>query len=169
MMPPLLLRTSTLALAGVLAMGTACASPAAARDDDRNDDRGDAPHARIRITVGTRAFTGTLDASPTATAFAAALPLTLSMRELNGNEKHADLASALPGRARRPGTLRAGDLMLYGSRTLVLFYETFATSYAYTRLGKIDDATGLATALGAGNVTVTFEALTRVTDAESGE
>ena len=72
-------------------------------------------------------------------AFAAQLPLTLDMSELNGNEKHADLPKPLPANASRPGTIRNGDLMLYGADTLVVFYLTFQSSLPYTRLGRVDD------------------------------
>jgi len=50
-----------------------------------------------------------------------------------------------------------GDLMLYGNNTLVLFYESFNSSYSYTKLGYVDNPTGLAAALGNGNVVVKFE------------
>jgi len=47
--------------------------------------------------------------------------------------------------------------MLYGRSCVVLFYETFNTSYTYTRIGAIDDPTGLADALGTEDVVVKFE------------
>jgi hypothetical protein len=109
------------------------------------------------IKIGSRKFSATLFDNPTTTAFRAMLPLTMNMTELNGNEKYVDLSKSLPTDASNPGKINTGDLLIYGSKTLVLFYEAFSTSYSYTRLGKIYDATGLAEALGSGNVVVTME------------
>jgi len=117
---------------------------------------GDSPSNRITIRVGARAFTTTLLNNATVTAFKAQLPMTISMSELNGNEKFYRFTNDLPASALSPGTIQSGDLMLYDSNTLVLFYETFRTSYSYTRLGRADNPSGLAAALGAGSVTVTF-------------
>lgn len=110
----------------------------------------------MHVIIGGTTFTATLDSGATAQAFRATLPLTLKMTDLHRNEKFADLPRDLPVKATTPGTIRQGDLMLYGPRTAVLFYETFQSSYAYTRLGWIDQPQALARALGAGNVTVTF-------------
>jgi hypothetical protein len=112
---------------------------------------------RLRITIGTSTFISTLYNNATANAFKAKLPMTITMVELNGNEKYFELSGSLPTNASIPSAIRAGDLMIYGSNTLVLFYKTFSTSYSYTKLGHIDNTTGLATALGSGNKTVTFE------------
>ncbi|TLU97283.1 cyclophilin-like fold protein [Dyadobacter luticola] len=112
---------------------------------------------RLKIIIGTRTFNATLVSSPTVRAFKARLPMTVNMTELNGNEKLYNFSSALPTNASNPRNIAAGDLMLYGSATLVLFYESFPTSYSYTRLGKIDNASGLAAAVGSGSVSVRFE------------
>lgn len=111
----------------------------------------------INIFIGSKTFTATLADSETGEAFAALLPLSVTMNELNGNEKYHYLSSSLPTAAYRPGTIHAGDLMLYGNNCVVLFYETFNTSYSYTRLGAIDNPSGLASALGSGDVSVRFE------------
>lgn len=111
----------------------------------------------LKITVGSSTFTATLASNETATAFKALLPMTINMSELNSNEKYYNLPQSLPADASNPGTIQNGDLMLYGSSTLVLFYKTFSTSYSYTRIGSIDNPSGLETALGAGSATVTFE------------
>jgi hypothetical protein len=112
--------------------------------------------SRMWMTVGERRFAITLTDNEAARAFAAMLPLTLDMPDLNGNEKHVSLPKALPANASRPGTIRNGDLMLYGSDTLVVFYLTFKSSYSYTRLGRVDDPAALAQALGQGTVRVVF-------------
>lgn len=108
------------------------------------------------MVVGTRRFTVTLEDNPTARAFLQLLPTTLDMTELNGNEKHARLARSLPTNAARPGTIRTGDVLLYGNDTLVVFYETFRSSYSYTRIGRITETAGLAQALGPGSQSVAF-------------
>lgn len=110
----------------------------------------------MKMTVGERHFAITLADTEAARTFAAMLPLSIDMSELNGNEKYAELPKALPTNASRPGTIRNGDLMLYGSRTLVVFYLTFSSSYSYTRLGRVDDPAGLAQALGNGSVRIEF-------------
>lgn len=108
------------------------------------------------MTIGEHRFSITLADTDAARAFAARLPLTLEMAELNGNEKHADLPQALPTDASRPGTIRNGDLMLYGSKTVVLFYETFRSSYSYTPLGHVDDPHDLGRVLGHRSSRVVF-------------
>ena len=113
--------------------------------------------SKMKIAVGNSTFTATLYDNPSATAFKSLLPMTVNMVELNGSEKYIDLSRSLPTNASNPSTIQSGDLMLYGSSTLVLFYKTFSTSYSYTRLGRIDDVTGLVAALGSGNVSVTYE------------
>ncbi|WP_298350626.1 cyclophilin-like fold protein [Runella sp.] len=112
---------------------------------------------KVRIKIGASTFTATLLDNPTAKAFKALLPLTISMKELNNNEKFFDLPKSLPTNSSVPASIQSGDLMLYGSNTLVLFYKSFSTSYSYSKLGKIEDVNGLVAALGTGNVTVTFE------------
>lgn len=80
---------------------------------------------KLKITIGTSSFSATLQNNATANAFKERLPLTLTMTELNNNEKYADLVESLPTNAFNPGTIQNGDLMLYGSNTLVLFIKHF--------------------------------------------
>ena len=90
--------------------------PAAANAADKNTPG----ERRIWMSVGERRLSITLADNEAARAFAAQLPLTLHMPDLNGNEKHVKLPEALPASASRPGTIRNGDLMLWGADTLVV-------------------------------------------------
>ena len=106
---------------------------------------------KIEVQISNVTFTATLYDTKTAQAFVELLPVQLTMYELNGNEKYADLAQRLPTAESRPNAIHAGDLMLFGSDCLVLFYESFSTSYRY-----LDAPEDLAQTLGEKNVTVTF-------------
>ena len=121
-------------------------------------DKPEGDFMNISIAVGNSTFKIKLYDNDTAKALLAQLPLTLDMSELNGNEKYFFMPNGLPTASEQVGNIRAGDLMLYGSDCLVLFYESFSTSYNYTKIGYIEDVSGLTNALGSGNVTVTFNA-----------
>ena len=111
---------------------------------------------QLAVQAGDESFTLTLENNAAAAAFREMLPLTLDMKELNGNEKYCYLDSGLPSSSESVGTIENGDFMLFGSDCLVLFYDSFSTGYTYTRLGRIDDPAGLARALGSGSAAVTF-------------
>ncbi|WP_343209667.1 cyclophilin-like fold protein [Anaerolentibacter hominis] len=111
----------------------------------------------IQIVVGDETFSARLYKNATTKSLLKKFPITLDMDELNGNEKYYYLSDSLPTDAAKPSTIHAGDLMLYGSDCLVLFYESFSTSYSYTSLGYIDNPEGLSDALGEESVKVTFQ------------
>lgn len=110
----------------------------------------------ITLTINGTSYSATLLDNETTRALTARFPLTLEMSELHGNEKYCYMEQALPTEEQSPGQIHSGDLMLYGSDCLVLFYDSFSTPYAYTRLGCVDDPSGLAQAVGTGSATVTF-------------
>lgn len=113
----------------------------------------------INITIGNKTFTAAIDDSDTGRAFYDRLPMTLNMSELNGNEKYYYLNESLPTAPQYYGTIEAGDLMLYASSCIVLFYGQ-AGGYSYTRLGKLNSTEGLSLAVGSKSVSVTFSKLT---------
>lgn len=110
----------------------------------------------LEILVADTTFTAQLADTEAARQLAESLPLELDMQELNGNEKYGYLSQALSTNASCPVFIHTGDLMLFGSDCLVLFYKDFSTSYSYTPIGKLDNPQGLPAALGRGDVTLTF-------------
>ena len=114
---------------------------------------------KIKILIGSASFVATTYDNETARGFLSLLPLTITMSELNRNEKYHFLPADLPSSPERPSTIKTGDLMLYGTNGIVLFYETFTTSYSYTPIGNIENPADLKAALGMNNPTVTFEVL----------
>ena len=108
----------------------------------------------ITLHVNGQSFSAKLYKSATTELFIQKLPLSITMNELNGNEKYYYFSESFPTASERVSQIQAGDIKLYGSSCLVLFYESFSTSYSYTSLGYVGNPEGLAGALGTGNVSV---------------
>ncbi|MGL5253763.1 MAG: cyclophilin-like fold protein [Brevinema sp.] len=111
------------------------------------------------LAINDTSFSVTLEDSASTQALEALLPLTITMKDLHQNEKYYYFSQNLPVSPQAVNTVSTGDVMLYGNNCIVIFYESFATSYRYTRLGKIKNTSGLKKALGAGDITVKFSLL----------
>lgn len=115
---------------------------------------GDDLSMKINLTINGNNFTATLEDNETTRELLNRLPLELNMSELNGNEKYYYFDDSLPTNSYRPSSINKGDIMLYGSDCLVIFYESFNTTYSYTRIGRIDNADNLDEVVGSGGVNV---------------
>ncbi|MBR2998704.1 hypothetical protein IKF34_03000 [Candidatus Saccharibacteria bacterium] len=80
-----------------------------------------------------------LEENSTTSALVKLLPLDITMNDLNKNEKYAYLDKSLPTNTYSPKHIEAGDVMLFGDNCLVIFYESFDTSYSYSKIGHIDN------------------------------
>lgn len=122
-----------------------------------NETEADSMHS-ITLEINGKSFSAKLYKNKASADLFQRLPLTLDMNELNGNEKYNYLDFSLPVKTEDIGRIKAGDIMLYGNNCLVVFYESFDTSYSYTKLGYIENPDGLAQALGKDSVTIKFNA-----------
>jgi hypothetical protein len=111
----------------------------------------------LNITIGEQVFSAKLYENQTTQAFIEKLPLDINMSDVNSNEKFYSFPDTLPTNSERPGEINAGDIMLYGDNGLVLFYETFSSTYSYTRIGYIEEAVRFAQSVGDGEINVAFE------------
>ncbi len=109
---------------------------------------------QITLRINGKDFPAKLYQTETTKSIMQKLPLSITMSELNGNEKYYYFSENFPTQTERVSTIHAGDLKLYGSSCLVLFYESFSTTYSYTSLGYVENPEGLAEVLGTGSVHV---------------
>ena len=93
----------------------------------------------MKININNVEYIVKLDNNETTQELLKLLPIEFDMNELNGNEKYQSLPKKLPTNAYIPDLINQGDVMLYGSDTLVIFYSSFSTRYSYTKIGHIDN------------------------------
>ena len=94
---------------------------------------------KVYININNKKLGIDLENNSTTSALIKLLPLELSMNDLNGNEKYVYLNESLPTNTYSPKHIEAGDVMLFGDNCLVIFYESFDTSYSYSKIGHIDN------------------------------
>lgn len=94
---------------------------------------------KINVTINGKKYEANLENNETVKSLVNLLPREFNMNELNGNEKYVYLDTKLPMDASNPKHISKGDIMLYGDNCLVIFYESFDTSYSYTKIGHIDN------------------------------
>ncbi len=126
--------------------------------DENNSSNGD-KEMTVKITVSGKniEFTAELYDNAAARELYSRLPLNIDMSDMP-HEKYCYLGFTLQTSEEKPGNIHAGDIMLWGNNCLVVFYEDFATSYSYTKIGTIVDVDGLALAL-KGNVSLKMQAV----------
>lgn len=94
----------------------------------------------MNIIIGKQIFQIELVSNQATKGLIARLPINLKMNDLHGNEKYAYFPEILPTQEEKVDEIKKGDIMLYGSDYLVLFYKTFSTNYSYTKIGKVKEA-----------------------------
>ncbi len=109
--------------------------------------------SKMKVTIDCKEYTLNLENNDAAKRLVQLAPLEVTMEELNGNEKYIYLSSNFPVDSYKPGNIKQGDVMLFDTSCLVIFYKTFDTPYSYTKTGHIDNLPNL----GSSNVSVKFE------------
>lgn len=110
----------------------------------------------ISVRIDDMTYIMSVDAGKAGQEFAKSTPFELEMKDLNGNEKYYEGKDTLPTDPYKPGHIEAGDVMLYGDNTIVIFYKSFDSDFSYTRLGKIRNASSLEYMLEGDTATVEF-------------
>ncbi len=100
------------------------------------------------IKIGNKEFPFILKDTAASNELKAKLPFKVEMTKLNGNEIFYKFNNSFTTNIKSVGTINTGDIYLYQTDYLVLFYKTFSTSYSYSEIGKLTNIEGLEDAIG---------------------
>ena len=115
-----------------------------------------ATEMKVNIRINGKTFSATLEDNEAAKELYEIIKndgLTIGMSDYSGFEKVGALGHTLTSNDKQT-TTEAGDIVLYQSNQIVMFYGS--NSWSYTKLGKIDDLSGWEEALGSGDITAEF-------------
>ncbi len=117
--------------------------PNLTQEASQQNDNEENPMNEIFVNLNGQKLKINLEDNSTTSALIKLLPLSLSMNDLNDNEKYVYLDESLPTNTFSPKHIESGDVMLYGDNCLVIFYKSFSTNYDYTKIGQIDNLPNL--------------------------
>ena len=110
----------------------------------------------IIITIENKKYEAILYDNSTTKELIKKFPITITMSDLNGNEKYYNFSKSFPTSSENVASINKGDIMLFGDNCLVIFYKSFSTRYKYTKLGYIKNTEDLENSFGKGDISITF-------------
>lgn len=110
----------------------------------------------IIITIKNKKYEAILYDNSTTKELIKKFPITITMSDLNGNEKYYNFSKSFPTSSENVANINKGDIMLFGDNCLVIFYKNFSTRYKYTKLGYTKNLEDLENSLGKGDIEITF-------------
>ena len=139
-------------------------NPPLPTDNDNNHTEVTSEMTTIQVIINGQEFEAELNDNEAARQFTEMLPIQLDMEDLHDSEKYFYFSDDFDTADEELKEIHEGDLLIYDSKCLVLFYESFETTYQYTPLGKISDTAGLKEALGTGTAAISFQTAENTTD-----
>lgn len=126
-----------------------------ANENNKEDNKELIP---VDIIINNNTFSAKLYTNDATKELLNQFPMTINMNEMNWNEKYYYISSSLTQDEEDIKNIKSGDIMLYGSDCIVIFYKDFETFNKYTRLGYIEDKEKLSDILKNNNdVKITFQ------------
>ena len=110
----------------------------------------------IIITIENKKYEAILYDNSTTKELIKKFPITITMSDLNGNEKYYNFSKSFSTSSENVASINKGDIMLFGDNCLVIFYKSFSTRYKYTKLGYIKNTEDLENSFGKGDIEITF-------------
>ena len=111
----------------------------------------------IIITIKNKKYEAILYDNSTTKELIKKFPITITMSDLNGNEKYYNFSKSFSTSSENVANINKGDIMLFGDNCLVIFYKSFSTRYRYTKLGYIKNTEDLENSFAKGDISITFK------------